>query len=79
MGGPENENRPGNLPGNYQETKLHTMVILEETNDENLNVLMPFSLGTKPLKILSIGQHVGGFKHHLNGYFVVFFGACSLK
>ena len=55
------------------------MVVLEETNDENLNVLMPFSLGTLPLKIRSIGQHVGGFKHHLNGYFVVFLGACSLE
>ena len=33
---------------------------------------MPFSLGIQPLKTRSIGQHVGGFKHHLNGYFVVF-------
>ena len=35
---------------------------------------MPFSLGNQPLKIRSIGQHVGNFKHHLNGYFVVFGG-----
>ena len=50
------------------------MVVFEETNDENWGVLMPFSLGTLPLKIRSIGQHVNGFKHHLNGYFVVFLG-----
>ena len=25
-------------------------------------------------KNLQLGQHVGGFKHHLNGYFVVFWG-----
>ena len=55
------------------------MVVFEETNDENINVLMPFPLGTWPLKIRSIGQHVGGFKHHLNDYFVVFYGACSLE
>ena len=50
------------------------MVVLEETNVGNLNVLMPFSLGALPLKFRSIGQHVGGFNHHLNGYFVVFWG-----
>ena len=50
------------------------MVVFEETNYENLNLLMPFYLGTHPLKIRSIGMHVGGFKHHLNGYFVVFLG-----
>ena len=55
------------------------MVVFEETNYENLNLLMPFSLGTQPLKIRSIGMHVGGFKHHLNDYFVVFLGACSLE
>ena len=55
------------------------MEVLEETNDENLNALMPLSLGTLPLKIRSIGQHVGDFKHHLNGYFVVVLGACSLE
>ena len=55
------------------------MVVFEETNDEKLNFLMPFSLGTQPLKIRSDGQHVDGFKCHLNGYFVVFLGACSLK
>ena len=27
----------------------------------------------------SIGQHEGGFKYNLNGYFVVFLGACSLE
>ena len=55
------------------------MVVFEETNDENLNVLIPFSLGTKPLKIRSIGQHVGGFKHPLNGSLEVFLSACSLE
>ena len=50
------------------------MVVFEETYDENWNVLMPFSLGIYTLKIRSIEQHVGGFKHHLNGYFVVFGG-----
>ena len=50
------------------------MVVFEETNEKNLNVLMPFSLGTQPLKIRSIWQYVGGFKHHLNGYFVAFWG-----
>ena len=30
--------------------------------------------GTYPLKIRSIRQHVGGLKHPLNGYFVVFLG-----
>ena len=28
------------------ETKLHKIVVFVETNDENLNVLMLFSLGT---------------------------------
>ena len=55
------------------------MVVFEETNDENWTVLMPFSLGALPLKIRSIGQHVDGLKHHLNGYFVIFSGACSLE
>ena len=55
------------------------MEVLEETNDENLNISMPFSLGTYTLEIRSIGQHVGALKHHLNGYFVVFLGACSLE
>ena len=50
------------------------MVVFEETNYENLNLLMPFSLGTQPLKIRSIGMPVGGFKHHLNYYYVVFLG-----
>ena len=45
------------------------MEVFEETNEENLNVLMPFSVGTYSLKICSIRQHVGGFKYHLNGYF----------
>ena len=44
-------------------------------DDENWNVLMPFG----PLKNRSIGQHVGGFKHYLNGYFVVFQGASCLE
>ena len=50
------------------------MVVFEETNDKNWNVLMPFSFGTYTLKICSTGQRVGGFKHHLNGSFVVFWG-----
>ena len=40
---------------------------------------MLFSWGNKPLKIRSTRHNVSVFKHHLNYYFVVFLGACSLE